>query len=89
KAPESKLQSDSMHTEKLAIYITGAFKDQRSQRGHREVRCLLSDGGYMDMTSETQYVAMEELSPAHIQPAECEELCTPAGTHTVIQVHPR
>ncbi|KAK1875183.1 Platelet-derived growth factor receptor beta [Dissostichus eleginoides] len=44
-------------------------------------RCLLSDGdgGYMDMTSETQYVAMKELSPAHIQPAEYEELCTPAG----------
>ncbi|KAJ4919404.1 hypothetical protein JOQ06_000089 [Pogonophryne albipinna] len=38
-----------------------------------------SDGGYMDMTSETQYVAMKELSPAHIQPAEYEELCTPAG----------
>ncbi|KAK1875174.1 Platelet-derived growth factor receptor beta [Dissostichus eleginoides] len=40
-------------------------------------RCLLSDGdgGYMDMTSETQYVAMKELSPAHIQPAEYEELC--------------
>ena len=40
------------------------------------------------MTSETQYVAMKELSPAHIHPAEYEELCTPAGTHNVIQVHP-
>ncbi|XP_033996356.1 LOW QUALITY PROTEIN: platelet-derived growth factor receptor beta-like [Trematomus bernacchii] len=37
------------------------------------------DGGYMDMTSETQYVTVKELSPAHIQPAEYEELCTPAG----------
>ncbi|XP_063751236.1 platelet-derived growth factor receptor beta-like isoform X4 [Eleginops maclovinus] len=39
-----------------------------------------SDGGYMDMISESaEYIAMKELSQAHIPPAVYEEPFTPAG----------